>query len=125
MDKAKMKDIAVAFLRMAAFGKARAAFEAYAAPGFRHHNPYFRGDAASLWTAMDADAVRAPDKVFEMLRVVGDGDLVAVHSRLVPEPGQPVYSVVHIFRFEGDRIAEFWDIAQQVPQAPVNGNGMF
>lgn len=119
------KDIAVAFLRLAAFGKAREAFEAYAAPGFRHHNPYFRGDAASLRTAMDEDALRSPDKVFEMLRVIGDGDLVAVHSRLIPKPGQREYSVVHIFRFEGCRISEVWDIAQQMPQEAGNENGMF
>ena len=125
METTKTKDIAAAFLRLAAFGKAREAFEAHAAPGFRHHNPYFHGDAESLWTAMDEDAKRNPDKVFEMLRVMGDGDLVAVHSRLVTAPGQPEYSVIHIFRFEGDKIVELWDIAQPAPRDRRNRNGMF
>jgi len=125
METTLKKDIAAAFLRSAAFGKAREAFEAHAAPGFRHHNPYFPGDAMSLWTAMDEDADRNPDKVFEMLRVLGDGDLVAVHSRLVPAPGRPEYSVVHVFRFEGEKIAELWDVAQQAPPETVNENGMF
>jgi predicted SnoaL-like aldol condensation-catalyzing enzyme len=32
---------------------------------------------------------------------------------------------VHIFRFDGDRIAEPWDIGQPVPAESVNTNGMF
>ena len=125
MDTARLKDIAVSFIRSAAFGRAREAFAAHAAPGFRHHNPYFQGDAVSLWTAMDEDAAQMPDKVFEVLRVIGDGNLVAIHSRLVRERSRPEYSVVHIFRFEGDKIAEAWDIAQQAPETPANESGMF
>jgi hypothetical protein len=29
------------------------------------------------------------------------------------------------FRFENDRIAELWDIAQEVPAESMNSNGMF
>ena len=34
-------------------------------------------------------------------------------------------ALVHLFRFEGDRIAELWDIGQAVPEQSVNANGMF
>ena len=41
------------------------------------------------------------------------------------QPGDPGVAVVHVFRFEGDRIAEFWDIGQPVPKDSPNANGMF
>ena len=35
------------------------------------------------------------------------------------------FAVVHIFRFDGDRIVELWDLAQEVPDHSPNANGMF
>jgi hypothetical protein len=35
------KEAAIAFLRLAASGKAREAFQKHVAPGFRHPNPFF------------------------------------------------------------------------------------
>src|SRR6185436_13294028 len=95
-------------------GKAREAFRTYAAPNLRHHNPYFRGDVATLSQAMDDNAAQFPQKVFEIQRALEDGDLVAVHSRVRMKPGEPEIAVVHIFRFEGERVAELWDIAVPV-----------
>jgi predicted SnoaL-like aldol condensation-catalyzing enzyme len=37
----------------------------------------------------------------------------------------PGTAVVHIFRFEGDRIVEMWDVAMAQPQQVLNENGMF
>ena len=34
-------------------------------------------------------------------------------------------AVVHIFRFEGGRIAELWDLGMPIPEDSVNENGMF
>ncbi len=34
-------------------------------------------------------------------------------------------AVAHILRFEGGKIAEMWDVGQQVPKGMVNENGMF
>jgi predicted SnoaL-like aldol condensation-catalyzing enzyme len=34
-------------------------------------------------------------------------------------------ALVHLFRFEGDRIAELWDIGLPVPAESVNTNAMF
>lgn len=66
-----------------------------------------------------------PDKIFEVQHALEDGDLVAVHSRLrqsLDDRGGPV---VHIFRFEGDRVAEVWGVVQAVPENSPNENGMF
>jgi len=34
-------------------------------------------------------------------------------------------AVVHIFRFEDDRIVELWDLGQAIPQDSPNRHGMF
>jgi predicted SnoaL-like aldol condensation-catalyzing enzyme len=50
---------------------------------------------------------------------------VAVHSRVCLDPGGPQAAVVHIFRFENDRIAELRDVAAPVPDGSQNQNGAF
>jgi predicted SnoaL-like aldol condensation-catalyzing enzyme len=115
----------MAFLRLASSGKAREAFQTHAAPGFRHHNPFFRGDADSMIVAMEENAAKNPDKVLEVQRALEDGDLVAVHSRVRQKPGDRGAAVVHIFRFQGDRIIELWDLGQPVPENSPNENGMY
>lgn len=117
--------MALDFLRLAAKGDSREAFNLYVGPGFKHHNVYFKGDAETLMLAMEESARMNPDKVFTVHRALEDGDLVAVHSHVRQNPGELGYAVVHIFRFEGDKIAEAWDFGQAVPEDLVNENGMF
>jgi len=119
------KEAAIEFLTLVASGDVREAYQQYVGKGFRHHNPYFRGDADSLMEAMEQNAAKNPNKEFEVQRALQDGDHVAVLSRVRQTPGDRGGAVVHIFRFEGDRIVEFWDIGQAVPESNVNENGMF
>jgi len=66
------------------------------------------------------------NRVLDVARVIDDGDLVAVHSRVTrQDPAAQQIAAVHIFRFEGDRIAELWDVAQEVPKDSPNRNGAF
>lgn len=119
------KETAVTFLRMAASGGAQEAFERFAAPRFVHHNPHFADDAGSLAAAMDENAGQNPDKELTVLRTIAEGDLVAVHSVVHHKKGDRGFGLVHIFRFEADRIAELWDLAQEVPAESPNRSGMF
>ena len=119
------KEAAVSFLRMCAAGRAKEGFERYAAPAFRHHNPHFADDAGALAAGMDANARQFPRKEITVLRVIAEGDLVAVHSVVHHEEGDRGFGLVHIFRFEGDKVAELWDLAQEVPAESPNASGMF
>ncbi len=119
------KEIAVEFLRMAASGRVAEAYENYVGSDFKHHNPHFRGDAASLRAAMEADAATHPNKVLQVQRAIAEGDLVAVHSSVRMTGDDRGYALVHIFRFAGGRIVELWDIAEPVPENSPNENGMF
>ena len=120
-----LKTRAVAFLELASGGDVQKAFDHYVGNGFRHHNPYFAGDATSLAAGMKQNAKENPSKVLEVQRAIADGNLVAVHSRVRLKPEGPDVGLAHIFRFDGGRIVELWDIGQPAPEKSVNENGMF
>src|SRR5262245_8942746 len=120
-----LKDRAVAFLRLAASGKVEEAYATYAHPRFRHHNAYFAAGAAALREGMSAAAKQHPQTSIDVKRAIAEGDLVAVHSHVKHGPGERGFSVVHIARFDGDRIVELWDIVQPVPEDSPNTDGAF
>jgi len=119
------RQTALAFLKLAASGKVSEAFQKYLSRDFRHHNPYFRGDANSLKAGMMEAHQKFPDTTLEVPHVLEEGDLVAVHSRVTHSPDTPEIAVVHILRFEDRRIGEMWDIGMEAPTDSPNENGMF
>lgn len=119
------KEAAQSFLRMVAAREIEQAYEKYIHPEFRHHNAYFQGDRQSLLKAMLESHAEFPKMTLEIQRTLEDGNLVAVHSRIQLDKNKPMMAVVHIFRFEGAQIIEFWDIAQEIPQDSPNQYGAF
>jgi len=119
-----LKEIAVSFLKLASSGEVREAYDKYIHPKFVHHNAYFKGDRESLLKGMEENAQAFPDKSFEVLRVLQDGDLVVVHGRVTMSP-ESCWSVIHIFRFEKNMIAELWEASQEVLKDSPNENGLF
>lgn len=118
------KDIAESFLRLASSGQVREAYEMYVHPDFRHHNAYFKGDRESLLRGMEENAKEFPNKAYEALRMLEEGDLVAIHGKVMLSPDSE-WSVIHIFRFEGDRIIELWEASQETVKDSPNENGVF
>lgn len=116
------KSIAIDFLKSASSGRVREAY-AHTAPNFRHHNPYFAAGAPALSAAMEEAHRSTPNKAFHVQRAVEEGDVVAVHSRVERDQGD--IAVVHIFRFDGDRIAELWDVGMELPKDSPNKDGAF
>src|SRR5687768_14697771 len=119
------KEAAADFLRQVASGNIHEAFRLYAADNLVHHNPWFKSDAHSLMLAMEESHQQRPNKHFDVQHVLQDGDLVAVHSWLRQQTTDRGMAVVHLLRFENNRIAELWDIGQQVPEEMENERGMF
>ncbi|WP_078544638.1 nuclear transport factor 2 family protein [Litchfieldia alkalitelluris] len=119
------KEIAVSFLQLVASGNIREAFQKYISPSFFHHNPFFPGDANSLMLAMEENATQNPNKVLEVKHAIQEGETVMVHSHVKQHPDDLGGAVVHIFRFEDNRIVELWDIGQAVPENSPNEKGMF
>ena len=119
------KDAAISFLRMLEANDVLGAYDKYIASGFRHHNPYFRGDAESLKAGMLDNAAKYPLKSLEILHIFEEGDFVSIHSKAVLKPGDRIFATVHIFRFKDNKIAELWDMAMEEPENSPNEIGMF
>ncbi|WP_055517816.1 nuclear transport factor 2 family protein, partial [Streptomyces ossamyceticus] len=66
-----------------------------------------------------------PDARYNVKRAISEGDLVLLHSNVVLVPGTKGAAVIDIFRFQGGRIAEHWDVIQNVPDTTASGNDMF
>jgi predicted SnoaL-like aldol condensation-catalyzing enzyme len=117
-------DIALHFLRSARAGDRETA-ASLVTPTARHHNAYFPAGMPVLLDAIVAAAAAQPHGQLDVKHVLADGDLVAIHSHVRRDPDDRGVAVVHLFRFEGDRIAELWDVGQLIPADLPNADGMF
>lgn len=102
-----------------------AVVDRYVRPDYIQHNPLAPDGAETLKGLAGVVSGQFPDAVYDIERVVSQGDLVLVHSNVVLTPGTRGSAVFDIFRFQGGRIAEHWDVAQEVPESSANGNDMF
>jgi predicted SnoaL-like aldol condensation-catalyzing enzyme len=116
-------DRAVGFLRLASSGRVREAYDTYAGPTFKHHNPYFAAGADALRAGMEEAHEKQPNLAFEVQRTIADGNFVWVHSRVRKASGD--IAVVHIFRFDNGQIAELWDVGAALPADSPNQDGPF
>jgi predicted SnoaL-like aldol condensation-catalyzing enzyme len=89
------------------------------------HSPLAATGAQGLKDFLDWARARSPAAEHRVKRIFVDGDYVIAHVHVIIRPGEPGNAVVDIFRVAQGRIAEHWDVAQEVPAQPANTNGMF
>jgi predicted SnoaL-like aldol condensation-catalyzing enzyme len=97
----------------------------YIAPDYIQHSSLAEPGVQALKDWLDARRADSPDAVQTIHRSFADGDHVIVHVHVVRWPGDPGIAVVDIFRCAGGKIAEHWDVLQDMPTNPVNMNSMF
>ena len=119
------KESAVQFLQLVVSGNVDQAYKNFVMMNGKHHNPFFSAGLPSLKKAMSDNNVQSPSKKLTVKNVLADGNLVAIHSHLVMQPGEKGMIVVHIFRFDGDKIVEIWECGQQIPADSPNTDGAF
>jgi predicted SnoaL-like aldol condensation-catalyzing enzyme len=119
------KNAAVQFLKLVVAGRIDEAYEMHVDMRGKHHNLYSPEGFPALQKAMMENHIQFPNKKLTVKNLLADGELVVVHSQLVLHPGEKGTAVVHVFRFEGDRIVELWDIGQSVPDDSPNKDGAF
>ncbi len=97
----------------------------YLSPHYRQHNPE-AGDGPQGVLEYALPFIRAnPDMRMDFKRVIAEGDLVAVHSHLIPNHSDIGRAVVDIFRVEDGKLAEHWDVIEPVARQSRNHNTMF
>jgi predicted SnoaL-like aldol condensation-catalyzing enzyme len=87
----------------------------YISPAYIQHSSLAPPGVAALKAFLDKVRVESPDARQEIKRALVDGDLVAVHTHVVRWPGDPGLAAADFFRVENGRIAEHWDVIQEVP----------
>lgn len=89
---------------------------------FIEHNPMARDGAAGLRAFIGWLGATFPDNQADIKLVVADGDLVVlqVYTRFSPE--MRGNAMIEIFRLDGGKIVEHWDVVEDTPRRPANNN---
>jgi len=119
------KQVAQDFLQMVVAGNIEQAYRRYVDMQGKHHNFFFPAGFPALQKAMIENHTLFTNKQIEVKNVLADGDLVAVHSRLILKEGGEEMAVIHLFQFKGDQIVEMWDIGHSIPGDSPNADGAF
>ncbi len=97
----------------------------YLGPKYIQHNPSVADGHEGLKNLLSFLREKFPALRSEIKRAFAEGDYVILHVHSVREPGQRGRAIVDIFRLEHGKIAEHWDVIQDVPEKAANQNGMF
>jgi predicted SnoaL-like aldol condensation-catalyzing enzyme len=94
-------------------------------PSYVQHNPRAADGPEGLKAFLGVLREKFPDYHSEIKRVFADGDYVILHVHNVPMPGARGAAIVDIFKLEGGKIVEHWDVRQEIPEQSANSNTMF
>ena len=89
------------------------------------HNPVAADGPEGLKAFLGFLKEKFPQSRSEIKRVFADGDYVILHVHAVREPGTRGSAIVDIFKLEGGKIVEHWDVIQPIPEKAANNNSMF
>jgi predicted SnoaL-like aldol condensation-catalyzing enzyme len=120
------KEMVTTFYRMVFEAhRVKEAFDLYVGPTYKQHNPRVPDGAAASIKFLSDRFETNPQATNKIVRIMADGDLVAVHVHSTLNSDDRGRAIVDIFRVENDRIVEHWDVIQPVPEETANANGMF
>ncbi|PMO05252.1 hypothetical protein BCT19_12285 [Vibrio splendidus] len=119
------KDNAIAFYRTAYMGEPAKAVELYVGDDYIQHNPVVADGKQGFIDYFEEMSRDYPKKDIEFLRIIAEGDQVALHTRQTWPVGEE-YVTMDFFRFDSNgKIVEHWDSIQVVPKESANNNSMF
>lgn len=118
-------DLVLAMYRDVLMPMDSARVDDYIAPGYIQHSSLAAPTVQALKDFLDFVKVQSPEGTHNLKRAFVDGDHVIVHHHVIRHAGDPGLAVVDIFRVEGGKIVEHWDVLQDVPENPVNPLPMF
>ena len=97
----------------------------YIGKRYTQHNPLAADGTEGLKNYLQYMRDNFPLAHSEIKKVFAEGDYVVlhVHSKLVPDSRGR--AIVDIFKLEGGKVVEHWDVIQEIPEKAANDNGMF
>jgi predicted SnoaL-like aldol condensation-catalyzing enzyme len=125
------KNIIVEYFKLVGSGKFKEGLRFFA-PDCKTHNPFTSGSIEKLVDAQIAASkglnTQNMEPAFFVKNVLVDGDMVAAHTEFLNSKSKPSdggLRQVHLFRFKGDKIVEYWDITQTILPSMPNAAGAF
>jgi predicted SnoaL-like aldol condensation-catalyzing enzyme len=100
------------------------AFRKFVAPTYVQRNPRL-ADAEATVKFLESRFRDKPDATYRIVRVVAEGDIVAIHSPSKLSPEDRGNAIVDIYRIADGRIVERWDVIQPIPETSANSSTMF
>ena len=101
------------------------AVDRFISPDYIQHNQSVEPGVAALKAFLDMIKEQNPEAVHDVKRAFVDGDHVTVHYHVRRWPGDLGWAVIDIFRVEDGKIAEHWDVMQDLVEDGPNPIGPF
>lgn len=101
------------------------AADRFIAPEYIQHNQLVDTGIEPLKAFLRKVRAENPDATHDIKRMFADGDHVIVHYHVRRWKDDLGFAVMDIFRIEGERIVEHWDVMQDVPADSPNPNSPF
>jgi len=131
MQTQKRKETVADLFRLIGEGRPKDGLKYFTA-GCVQHNPYVKGGMGVLFDSMVAAMKNMrrqfTDPELKVRYTLADGDIVAAYTQLLAsksDPSKGGLRQVHLFRFSGEKIAEYWDITQSITPDMGNAGGAF
>jgi predicted SnoaL-like aldol condensation-catalyzing enzyme len=102
------------------------ALDRYWADEYIQHNPSMTDGREAVKTFLQGLGIDSwPTRQVKFERVIAEGDLVMLQTAQPASDTSPGTVIVDIFRVENGKIAEHWDVIQQIPTDATNPRTMY
>ena len=102
------------------------ALDRYWADEYIQHNPSMTDGRDAVKTFLESLGILTwPTQQVKFERVIAEGDLVMVQTAQPASGTSPGTVIADIFRVENGKIAEHWDVIQQIPADATNPRTMY
>lgn len=99
------------------------AVDKYIGDNYIQHNPGVADGKEALKSALKIWFKNAPKEKIDIQHLGADGNFVYIHTK--SKRGDKTISVIDIFRVDGGKAVEHWDVIQEVPAKSANDHPMF
>ncbi len=127
--EAEYRKIVTAYLNLVALGEFEEGLR-YFSEDCVTHNPYVKGTMRNIADAQisASKGMSMQNAEFAVKNLLSNRDTVAAHTELLfnkASPEEGGLRQVHIFRFKGNKIVEYWDVTQMINKDMPNAAGAF
>jgi predicted SnoaL-like aldol condensation-catalyzing enzyme len=100
-----------------------AAIDQYIGDTYIQHNPSLPDGKDTLKKAFAGWFKGQPKDTVDAKHLGADGNFVYIHTK--SKKGNKIYSIIDIYKLDNGKIAEHWDVMQEMPAKSANAHPMF